>query len=142
MDDAEKLEFINVAQSKCYCLTKEVKQLAQDLQNNCKTPTHTHPTECHGPFQDQMISAITDQIQVQQLQVQHDIKEQTPLTTAHLTAFTKQMQQPLATATISLDKCKATSEFPIETTIVKVTNHQCPLVFIDNKLDSIKLHPN
>uniref|UniRef100_A0A915ILW1 Uncharacterized protein n=1 Tax=Romanomermis culicivorax TaxID=13658 RepID=A0A915ILW1_ROMCU len=43
--------------------------------------------------------------------------------------------QPLPTNSIA-------TELPIETTVVNITNSQCPLVFVNNMPNSIKLHPN
>uniref|UniRef100_A0A915J5V1 WW domain-containing protein n=1 Tax=Romanomermis culicivorax TaxID=13658 RepID=A0A915J5V1_ROMCU len=43
--------------------------------------------------------------------------------------------QPLATNSVA-------AELPIETAIVNVTNGHCPLLFINNMLNSIKLRPN
>uniref|UniRef100_A0A915JJJ8 Uncharacterized protein n=1 Tax=Romanomermis culicivorax TaxID=13658 RepID=A0A915JJJ8_ROMCU len=43
---------------------------------------------------DQIMGAISDQLQAQQLQVQHKIKEQAQVTNAQFAAFTEQIQQP------------------------------------------------
>uniref|UniRef100_A0A915KUH0 Uncharacterized protein n=1 Tax=Romanomermis culicivorax TaxID=13658 RepID=A0A915KUH0_ROMCU len=43
--------------------------------------------------------------------------------------------QPLTTNSI-------TAEFPIETRIVNITNGKCPLLFVNNRSNSIKLGPN
>uniref|UniRef100_A0A915HI17 Reverse transcriptase/retrotransposon-derived protein RNase H-like domain-containing protein n=1 Tax=Romanomermis culicivorax TaxID=13658 RepID=A0A915HI17_ROMCU len=42
----------------------------------------------------------------------------------------------------SLPTNNVTAEFPIETAIVNVRNGKCPLLFVNNTLNSIKLHPN
>uniref|UniRef100_A0A915HGT8 Uncharacterized protein n=1 Tax=Romanomermis culicivorax TaxID=13658 RepID=A0A915HGT8_ROMCU len=43
--------------------------------------------------------------------------------------------QPLPTNSLA-------TELPIETAIVNITNSQCPLLFVNNTPNSIKLHPN